>query len=200
VSGAPPLPVAPADQLRLLAAAKTMNDAWGAVLEICILTLCLPWEAVAIDLQRIDWDRGFVPVPSRSIERRALALSHEAQKAILRIAGEAAGRGQAVTAGRGPRLEARLFRMDRLVDRLAVAAPDTISLPAWNMHGIRFSGAQAMQANGASSAEIAATLGRSREVESKGLRGDVELARTGVERWNAILFSSRAPEARSPST
>lgn len=196
MSGAGPLSLVPAEQLRLLAGARALDDPWGAVLQLCIQTLCLPFEAVAIDLERIDWDRGFVPVPSRSVADRALALSHDAQKAILRIAGEAGGRGQVVTAGRGRRFEARLFRMDRLLDRLAVAAPDTIGLPAWNMHGLRLAGANAMAADGASNAEIAATLGRATEPVVKGVRGDVELARKGAERWNAILRGDRAPVPR----
>lgn len=190
MSGASPLPLPPADQLKLLAAARALGGAWGAVLEFCILTLCLPWEAVAADLERIDWERGFVPVPSRSVADRVLALPHDAQKTVLRIAGQAGGRGQVVTAGRGPRFQAKLFRMDRLLDRLAVAAPDTIHMPEWNMHGLRLAAETAMRADGASGAEIAATLGRSTEPVVRGVRGDVELARLGSERWCTILLRS----------
>lgn len=192
MSGASPLAPSLEDQRVLLAGARALGGAWGSLLELCILSLCLPWEAAAIELQRVDWDEGFVPIPARGGATRALALSLEAQKAILRIAGDAGGRGQVVTAGRGQRFPAKLFRLDRLIDRLAEAAPDTIKLPEWNFHGLRLGAVLALREAGSSDAEISAIFGRTAGQVSRGLRGDPELARIGVERWSRVLACAQA--------
>lgn len=206
MSGAPPLRPSLADLLTLLLAARAMEDAWGAALELCILTLGLPWEVVAIEIERIDWERGAVAVPSRGGGERILALSHDAQRAVLRISGSAGGEGQVVTAGRGPRLEAATFRLDRLLDRLAAASPSTIALPAWNLHGIREEAARLLAGEGAGPREIDAVLGRrppngrralnaerkrSRATGGTSMRGDLALATLGAERWSRILGAER---------
>ncbi len=216
MSGAAPLRPSMADVRKLLHAARGMEDAWGAMLELCLITLGLPWEIAAIDLERIDWGRGTVPVPARGGVERILALSHEAQRAVLRICGSAGGHGQVVTAGRGPRMRAPLFRLDRLLDRLAEAAPDTIDLPEWNFHGVRATAAIELATAGAGAPEIDAVIGRQPPnggralrrgpacattatvgVAGRGrpgrrvvLRGSVELATTGAERWSRILRSA----------
>lgn len=192
MTGAPALPAPLPVQRTLLSGARALGGAWGATLELSILLICLPWEALAIELQRIDWERGYVPVPLRGgLGMRALVLSTDAQKAILRIAGEVAGRGQAATAGRGPRLQAKLFRLDRLLDRLAEAAPETIQLPEWNFHGLRVGAEGELRRAGASEPEIAAVFGRTGGEVSRGVRGDVELARLALERWSRLLSHAR---------
>lgn len=223
MSGAPAIRPSLVDVRTLLVGALAMGGPWGAILELCIRSLCLPWEAAGIELERIDWDRGFVPVPARGGAMRLLALSHEAQRTILRIAGETRGTGQAVTAGRGPRLQAETFRLDRLLDRLAEAAPETIRVADWNFHGIRATAEAELAAAGAGTSEIHAVIGRqppnalrrqlrdpkaptiaiggggrNGAVRRLPLRGDAELARTGIERWSLLLLPVRpAPGGRS---
>lgn len=170
----------------LLAAGRSVGGTYGTVLEISILALCLPWEAVAIDLERIDWSTGFVEVPARGKRNRVLVLPGDARATILRVAGSASGKGQAVTAGRGKRLEARYVRLDRLQDHLADKVPETIGLGEWNFHGIRVAGIEALRAAGRSSDEIQAALGyhSSRTVAP---RVRAEVAGMALETWCSIL-------------
>lgn len=211
MTGSPTLRPTIIDMRAILRAARTMEDSWGATLELCLLTLALPWEVVAIDLEAIDWQRGVVAVPARGGAERVLALGHDAQKAVLRIAGAAGGRGQVVTAGRGPRLAAPAFRLDRLLDRLAVVDAATIDLKPWNFHGIREAVAALMAADGAERAEIDAVIGRqppnarraerrapilSRAVKRRQapLRGDAGLASLGAERWARLLLAANSSD------
>lgn len=188
MTGASPLAPPLADMRVLLGASRRLGGPWGATLEIGILTLALPWEVAAVDLHRIDWDRSVVPVPARGGAERILALPDPAARAILRIAGTASGRGQAITAGRGRRLMAKSLRLDRLMDRLAAETAETIPLAAWNFHGIRAAGASLLSRHGASSAEIAAVLGTQVPGDHRRLRGDAGLALVGAERWCRILL------------
>lgn len=200
MTGAAPMQP-PMSALRvLLAGGRNLAGPWGAVLEVCILTLCLPWEALAMNLERIDWDRAFVPVPTRrsgdgaGVRRieRVVPLSPVARAAIRRIAGDAGGRGQVVTAGRGRPLAAKLFRMDRLLDKLAEADPATIALPDWNMHGIRLAGSIALRDDGASGGELAAMLGRDDGTRPvRGLRGDLPQGIACAERWSRLLLAEK---------
>lgn len=197
MSGAGAVHASVRTQRVLLSAARTSGGPWGAVLEMCILTICLPWEAIGMELERIDWERGFVPVPARrgatipaarTPAERAVILNEPARAAIRRIAGDAAGRGQVVTAGRGPRLQARLFRLDRLLDRLAEAAPETIGLPEWNMHGLRTGAADALHEDGADPEEVAGALGLAIAPGIRRFRIDEDLPTRGAERWARILL------------
>lgn len=199
MSGAGAMRASVETQRVLLSGARALGGPWGAVLEICILTICLPWEAIGMELERIDWERSFVPVPARrgattpvvrTPAERAVILNAAARSAIRRIAGDAAGHGQVVTAGRGPRLRARLFRLDRLLDRLAEAAPETIGLPEWNMHGLRTGAACALHEDGADADEIAAALGLALAPGIRRFRIDEDLPTRGAERWARILLGS----------
>ena len=182
----------------LLKGARTLGGAHGAVLELCILTMCLPWEAVAIDLAEIDWDRECVPVPARGGSRRLLHLPPEAVRTLARVAGTVAGRGQAVTAGRGTPIGNRDVRLDRIQARLAIAAPDTIVLQPWNFHGLRAAAARELLECGCGHRDVANALGlktaNSVTVPIGDVRTaaeDVDRAATTVGRWNAILAGRR---------
>lgn len=188
MSGAAPLVPALRDIRTLLAGARRLDGEWGATLELCLLTLGLPWEITSIRLEKIDWSAGTVPVPARGGVERILALSDAAMKTILRVAGDAGGRGQAVTAGRAPQLQAKFFRLDRLIDKLAAADPATIHVADWNFHGIRVAAETSLRSHGAKQVEIEAALGRQVRRHGVALRGDPELACIGAERWCHILL------------
>lgn len=190
-------PVAPSiEGLRLLLGAARREASPAAfALELIILTLALPWEAVGMRLECIDWRTDTVPVPARGGAERLLALPHAARKAVLRVAGTAAGVGQVVTAGRGRVLLHRDVRLDRLRERLAGVAPDTLQV-AWNFHGIRTAGATALAKSGATPFEIEALLGReTRRGPNAGARRDLAAAAAMAERWNGILLAERGRSA-----
>ncbi|MBD8546041.1 tyrosine-type recombinase/integrase [Sphingomonas sp. CFBP 8760] len=178
----------------LLKGARTIGGAHGAVLELCILTMCLPWEAVAIELADIDWGRGCVPVPARGGSRRLLHLPPQAMRTLARVAGTVAGRGQAVTAGRGDPIGNRDVRLDRMQARLAVAAPETIVLQPWNFHGLRAAAARELLERGCRHQDVAHALGLkvpgSDTVPIGRIRtdaDDADRAAATVGKWNAIL-------------
>lgn len=178
----------------LLEGACELGGPYGTALELCIRTLCLPWEAVAIDMAELDWSRGWVPVPARGGARRMLHLPPEALRAIVRVAGTGTGRGQAVTAGRGRPLDRKDVRLDRMQDRLALASPKTIELPPWNFHGLRAAAVGELVARGCkrrdvdqalglkASGGIAALIGSTRTG-----RDELEAAEVVISRWNAML-------------
>lgn len=183
----------------LLKAARILGGTHGAVLELCILTMCLPWEAVAIDLANIDWDRGFVPVPARGGSRRLLHLPAEVVRTLARVAGTVAGSGQAVTAGRGAPIGNRDVRLDRMKVRLAVAAPETIVLQPWNFHGLRAAAASEVIKHGCGHQDVARALGvklpGSATVSIGTIRteaDDADRAAVTVAKWNAILAERRS--------
>lgn len=178
----------------ILDAARTMGGPTGLALELCILTLALPNEVLAIRLETIDWSKGFVTVPARGGVQRVLALPHAARQAILRFCGVGIGAGQAITAGRGAPLRAAQMRLDRLLDKLADADAATISLPNWNFAGIREDAATALAQQCIDARIIDATLGRQHRRDPSKIRGDPELAAIGAERWVALLeMQSRRP-------
>jgi len=171
-----------------------MGGAHGAVLELCILTMCLPWEAVAIELAEVDWSQGCVPVPARGGSRRLLHLPPDAVVALARIAGTATGRGQAVTGGRGRPLDRRDVRLDRIRARLAIAAPDVGELQPWNFHGLRAAAARELLERGCGHQDVVHALGLkaigSATVPIGGIRTDGDAAGRAVvpvDKWNAIL-------------
>ena len=189
----PRLPDLPSMRM-LLEGARTLGGAHGAVLELCILTLCLPWEAVAIELAEIEWGRGHVPVPARGGSRRLLHLPPDAVRTLARIAGTVTERGQAVTGGRGRPLDRRDVRLDRIQARLAVAVPDTIVLQPWNFHGLRAAAARELLERGCGPQDVAHALGLkaigTATVPIGGIRTDAaaaDRAATTVGKWNAIL-------------
>lgn len=191
MTGAAPIPPSVPDMRVLLEGARTLGGAHGAVLEICLLTLCLPFEAVAIDLERIDWRNGRVPVPLRKGGSRILPLPGPARQAVIRIAGESRATGQAVTAGRGRPLKHSDVRLDRLQDWLADEAPATIPIPPWNFHGIRMAGRNALIERGRTLDEanaVAGVVARSRRSETGQQHRHDALAAVGLEIWCEILL------------
>lgn len=200
MTGSGPLVPELQDVRRLLVAASRMGGPQGAVLELCILTLCLPWQAVAIDLENIDWNNGLVDVPARSGRMCKLTLPDPAMKCILRVAGTGPGSGQAVTAGRGERLQARHLRLDRLQDQLARAVPETIHLKLWNFFGIRAAAASAMLDAGIPSDAVETALNPAGQLPLEGRTGisertRAELARQAIDAWCRILLSTtNAPD------
>jgi integrase len=194
MTGAAPLRPDVASVRILLEGARALGGPYGTTLELCILTLCLPWEAVAIDVAEIDWSAGCVTVPARGGTRRILHLPPEAIRTIMRIAGTAGGSGQAVTAGRGRPLGHSDVRLDRMQDRLAVAAPRTIELPPWNFHGLRAAATDELVARGCNRRNVDQALGLkapgSRTVAVGAIRtghDDFETAAVVIGRWNAVL-------------
>lgn len=173
-----------------------MGGAHGLALELCLTTLALPGEVLAIRLERIDFAAGLVPVAARGGVERLIALPNVARQAIIQAAGEASAFGQAVTAGRGPVLTTAQFRLDRLLDRLADRAPESIGLPAWNFHGVREEAAALLREDGADPATIDAVLGRQHGRDRSRLRGDPRLASVGAERWATILADTRDRRAK----
>lgn len=183
------------DEIRiLLAAARRLGGAHGTTLEVCIVSLCLAWEAVGIRLETIDWSAAAAPVPARGGVPRLLHLPPTALAALAKAAGTAGGKGQAVTAGRGRPLTFRDMRLDRIKDRLAEVAPTTIGLPAWNMHGLRAAGVRELTRRGSDPRDVAIALG----LHGAGRLGrprsgtrtstiELEVAATIIGRWNAIL-------------
>lgn len=204
MSGASPIRPGLAAMRILLRAGRTMGGPLGTAVELAILTLALPYEVVAMRLERIDWSIGLVPVPARGGVERIVALSQAAQQAIVRVAGSARGSGQVITAGRGSAVRPSQLRLDRLLDRLADAEPETISLPEWNFFGLREEAIRLLAADGATADEIDATLGRQLNRERGRTRfagrprGETILAGAGAERWSRILLdgqASRRPDA-----
>lgn len=184
----------------LLSGARALGGPYGAVLELCILTVCLPWEAVGIELADIDWAYGRVPVPARGGRRRILHLPPEAIQAIVRVAGTAGGEGQAVTAGRGRPLNRQDVRLDRMQERLAAAAPETIALLPWNFHGLRAAAARELLERGCPHGDVAHALGLKRTGSDAGVRKtggirtsqhEADRAAVMVGRWNAVLTDRR---------
>lgn len=198
MTGARPLLPDLASMRTLLRGARALGGAHGAVLELCILTMCLPWEAVGIELTEVDWDRRCVPVPARGGSRRLLHLPAEAVRTLARVAGTVVGRGQAVTAGRGTPIDNRDVRLDRIQARLAAAAPDTIELQPWNFHGLRAAAARELLERGCSHQEIACALGLKVSGSATAPIGGIRTSADGtnraavtVEKWNAILADRR---------
>jgi len=186
VTGAAPIAMDLAAVRAVLAAARKLGGPVGTSIELCILTLALPWEVVAIRLERIQWQDGVVPVPARGGRERLLLLPVAAKSLILRIAGEGAGDGQAVTAGRGEPLQAHRLRLDRVLPALVAAS--CAALPPWNFHGIRASAAKMMKEDGIDQETLLAIFGRVRRGSNTSPEGSqMELAGAGIERWNAIV-------------
>lgn|GEM_PF-2672242 len=186
MTGASPIVIDLAAVRKVLAAARALGGPVGTSIELCILTLALPWEVVAIRLERIQWRDGVVPVPARGGRERLLPLPVGAKSLILRIAGEGKGDGQAVTAGRGEPLQAHRLRLDRVLPALAAArgAP----LPPWNFHGIRASAAMMMKEDGISQETLLAIFGKVRRGSNTPWEeSQRERAVAGIERWNAIV-------------
>lgn len=180
-------PIAPSlEGMRILAdGARALGGPIGTTLELCILSAALPFEILGIQLDRIDWQNGTVPVPARGRPNfRHLALATTARQCIIAVAGSAKGRGQAVTAGRGEPLKETLFRLDRINRRLAAAAPDTLRV-AWNFHGLRVAAAKALAGTGAEIEQIRLFLhGRTAERCDP----DAHLEAVAVaEKWSGVL-------------
>ena len=186
MTGASPIVMDLAAVRKVLAAARALGGPIGTSIELCILTLALPWAVVAIRLERIDWQEGVVPIPARGGRERLLHLPVTARSLILRIAGEGAGDGQAVTAGRGEPLKARHLRLDRVLPRLVGA--NGAPLQSWNFHGIRLSGAMIMSQHGVCSNTMLAIFGQEWRRSTTPLAGwHLNRAGPGIERWNAII-------------
>ncbi|MFV0622659.1 tyrosine-type recombinase/integrase [Sphingomonas sp. ac-8] len=182
----------------LLQGARLLGGPHGTVLELCILTMCLPWEAVAIDLAEIDWKRGWAMVPARGGSRRLLHLPPDAVRSLARVAGAVTSRGQAVSGGSGRPLDRRDVRLDRMQARLAAAAPDMTVLQPWNFHGLRAGAARELLERGCSRQDVACALGLkppgSAIVPIGGIRtlaDDADRAAVTVSKWNAILADRR---------
>lgn len=201
MSGAAPVRPDLPGMRALLEGARALDDPYGAVLEISLLALALPWEAVSIDLERIDWSRAEVRVPARGGRFRTLALPNAALQSILRIAGSAGGRGQAVTAGRGRRLSHRGVRLDRLQERLAEVSPSS-SRVHWNFHGIRAAATDLLTASGVRAEDASAIFGFGRDAagadDPRRAAFQRERASFAVERWTRLLLDDgrRASPAR----
>ncbi|WP_230482919.1 hypothetical protein [Sphingomonas sp. Leaf21] len=180
-------PIAPTlQEVRiLLRGAKIIPAPLGTVMQLCIMCLCLPWEAVGIDIERIDWGTGFTDVPARGGRTRRLYLPAPAMKLVLTVAGSAGGTGQAVTAGRGVPLQGRHIRLDRIQKRLAEADPATGRI-AWNFHGIRAAGRSALEVAGTPDLDVLLGL-YDRGCSDR--NADAEIMATGIERWCALLLS-----------
>lgn len=182
----------------ILKGARTLNTPFGVTLELCILTLCLPWEAIAIELDAIDWSTGAVPVPTRGGRQRLLHLPPAAIRTIVRVSGTIGSSGQAVTAGRGRRLLARDVRLDRLQLKLAADAPDTIPIGPWNFHGIRTAAGTALARAGCSAGDVTAAMGVATAGNGPRTGSSVRTDRDSFDRavatiglWNDLLDSSR---------
>ena len=186
MSGASPIAPSLGELRRVEAEAFAVGGPVGASVLICIRALCLPSEALDIDLDRIDYRNGRIEVPARGGRSRILSLPNDAMRVILDVAGSAGGSGQAVTAGRGPRLVQSQLRLDRLHDALADAAPGGASLGGWNFHGVRAAGAVALAKAGVPAPHVDAALGRwDRGRVPRETRAEWALA--ALERWCALL-------------
>ena len=175
-----------------------LGGPYGTVLELCILAMCLPWEAVAIELAEIDWRRGCAPVPARGGSRRLLHLPPDALRSLAGVAGAVAFHGQAVSGGIGRPLDRRDVRLDRMQTRLAAAAPDTTILQPWNFHGLRAAAARELLERGSRHEDVACALGlkarRSATVSIGAIRtgaDEADRAAVTLEKWNAILAARR---------
>ena len=192
MSGAGPISPDLAGMRILLEGARHLEGTLGATLELSVLTLCLPSEVVAIDIEKIDWARGTVGVPARGRRHRTLALASASLQAILRICGSAGGVGQVVTGGRGRRLAGRDIRLDRIQDRLAEAWPPSSAID-WNFRGLRAAGANLLWENGVHRSDIVALLfGRPDRMEILHDHSSVEAARSAAERWCELVLGTPA--------
>lgn len=186
MTGASPIITDLAAIRSVLTAARALGGPIGTAVELCILTLLLPWEVVAIRLEQIDWQDGFVPVPARGRGKRLLSLPTGAQNLILRIAGEGGGNGQAITAGRGEPLQARHLRLDRIVPRLVAA--NGAPLPAWNFHGLRWSAGRIMHRRGMQPEGFFRIFGMEQFSSQKFPEWvRIKREREGMEQWAALL-------------
>lgn len=127
MTGSSPLVPDPTILRQTLSACRRLEGPYGTVLELCIRTISLPWEVVAIDLAEIDWAHGCVPVPTRGGKRRMLHLPPEAVRTIVRVSGSTPTIGQAVTAGVGRPIDRRDMRLDRIRTRLAMVMPERMA-------------------------------------------------------------------------
>lgn len=188
MSGAGPI-LPTLEEIRLLhSTTKLVQRPQMTALRLCLETLALPWEVVAIRLENIQWRRGCVEVPARGTRRtRIVALPTTALQTILQVAGSAGGKGQAVTAGRGDELRHRDLRLDRLRETLGRAAPATLSIE-WNFHGLRAAGAEALMRSGLSKSDLDALLGFELMVHGGRLTIDrADRAIAAAERWSRLL-------------
>lgn len=200
MTGAKPrLPDLPSMRM-LLEAARLLGGAHGTVMELCILTMCLPWEAVAIRIGEIDWGGGSVPVPARGGTRRLLHLPPDAVSSLTRAVATGSDGGQAVTGGRDRPLDRRDVRLDRMQAGLATAAPHLVIRRPWNFHGLRAAAAGELLRRGSVQQDVALALGLKRtgnaDVRIGGIRTSADDARRAAAtlgRWNAILTDRGDP-------
>ncbi|MEH3036171.1 MAG: site-specific integrase [Sphingomonas adhaesiva] len=152
------------EEARLLhRTAERMGGPTGAAIQLCLLTMSTPWQVVAIDLEAIDWGEGAAHVHARGVDqgrrrRRIVPLSNAAIHVLLRCAGSAAGRGQAVTGGRGEPIAMNAMRLDRLKSALARIDPATLNI-RWNFQGLRRLGACTLRHQGAGVDDVRELLG-----------------------------------------
>lgn len=152
------------EEARLLyLTAERMGGAPGAAIQLCLLTMSTPWQVLTIDLEAIDWREGAAHVSARGVDhgrarRRIMPLSNAAIHVLLRCAGSAAARGQAVTAGRGEPLTTNALRLDRLKSAMARIDPATLAI-RWNFDGLRRLGACTLRDRGAEADDVRALLG-----------------------------------------
>ena len=140
MTGSSPVTPSIVETAILLGASRKVGGPLGATVELCILTTCLPFEAVQLDVAGIDRVNGGARVQTRrgndAKGRRVIALPPPAMEAVRRIAGSARHKGQVVTGGQGEPLAAKYVRLDRICDLFARTAPETIRI-YWNFFGIR---------------------------------------------------------------
>lgn len=203
MTGASPIVPSVADAAILLGASQRTGGPLCATLELCILTLALPFEVTQINLDRIDWENGCTQVATRRGQHlvkqtlRTLALPPAALDAVRRIAGSAKGSGQVVTAGRGEPLAAKYVRLDRLCEQLARGAPETIPI-MWNFHGLRQCAATIIAHNGhgghgGHGGLIDRILGRDdRSGFRLGAAQEAAMASKGLEVWHRALHRAAA--------
>lgn len=163
MTGSPPL-MPQLDEARLLyRTAERMEGATGAAIHLCLLTMSTPSQVLTIDLESIDWRGSTAHASARGVDhgrarRRIVPLSNAAIHVLLRCASSAAGRGQALTAGRGEPLATHALRLDRLQSAMARIDPATLAI-RWNFHGLRRLGARTLQDRGAGADDVRALLG-----------------------------------------
>lgn len=188
------------DFQNLLAAASTIEGPKARALELAILTLRPVHQIVGIDLSRIDWSAGVAMVGARMSRVRAgpdrsgvpVYLGNAALAAILKIAGSAVGKGQAVTAGRGRPLTHRDVRLDRLQRDVAAAWTDGAP-PEWTFHALRTSAADLLSVDGVNRECIYAALGVNfdRHGNRWFFTAPTTKALGALARWEQMLFRRR---------
>lgn len=188
------------DFQNLLAAAAAIEGPKARTLELAILTLRPVHQIVAIDLSRIDWSAGVAMVPPRSRKKPdardastvPVYLGNAALSAIIKIAGSAIGKGQAVTAGRGRVLSHSDVRLDRLQRDIAAAWPEGAP-PEWTFHALRTSAADLLSVDGVNRECIYAALGVNfdRHGNRWFFTAPTTQALGALGRWEQMLFRRR---------